>query len=209
MLEVFKYSALPILAYLVGSIPFGLVLAKVFSGKDIRTSGSGNIGATNVLRTTGVKLGVMTLALDALKGALPVYLAICLLNNHAHWGNAYPFFVGLCAFLGHLYPLYFRLQGGGKGVATAWGCFLILSPVSALTASLVFGLMILVSKRVSVASLAGAVTLPFALWFGTHVIGATAFAAVIAVLIAHRHRQNIVRLLQGTEPAIWGNKQTD
>jgi len=207
IIEILTYIGLPFLAFLAGSIPFGLVLTTVFSDLDIRTQGSGNIGATNVLRSAGVKLALMTLFLDALKGALPVCLAVYWVKSPESWVNAYPFLVAIAAFLGHLYPIYFRLRGGGKGVATAWGCFLALSPVSALTALLVFVMVVVMFKRVSLASLSAAAILPISIWFATHALLVTLFATVITLLIVHRHRQNIVRLLQRKEPAIWGSQK--
>jgi acyl phosphate:glycerol-3-phosphate acyltransferase len=207
IIETLTYLGLPPLAFLVGSIPFGLILTTVFTDLDIRTQGSGNIGATNVLRSAGVKLGLITLFLDALKGTLPVCLAIYWMKSPISWGNAYPLLVAMAAFLGHLYPIYFRLRGGGKGVATAWGCFLALSPLSALTALLVFMLVVVIFKRVSLASLSAAAILPISIWFATHALPVALFAALVTLLIVHRHRQNIVRLLQGKEPVIWGNQK--
>ncbi|MDX2445625.1 MAG: glycerol-3-phosphate 1-O-acyltransferase PlsY [Desulfobacterales bacterium] len=207
MITVFKYGGLFLLAYLLGSIPFGLVLSALFNKQDIRRKGSGNIGATNVLRIAGAKLGLLTLFLDVFKGALPVFIAIQLLENpDSPWGQVYLSLIAISAFTGHLYPLYLGLRGGGKGVATAWGCFLIISPTSALVVLLVFVMMACASNRASIASLSGAVVLPMAIWYATHSAVLTLCAVTLTVLIACRHKDNIVRLAHGTESTIWGNK---
>ena len=207
MIETFRYVGLAFLAYFLGSIPFGLILSSLFGNQDIRSKGSGNIGATNVLRVAGIRLGLLTLFLDVLKGALPVFIAVCLMESPANpWSQAYLSIIALSAFIGHLYPLYLGLQDGGKGVATAWGCFLILSPASALISLLIFVLMICVSNRASMASLSGAAVLPMLIWYNSHSVFFTLCAAIVLTLIVYRHKDNIVRLAHGTEPTIWGNK---
>ncbi|MBW1864922.1 MAG: glycerol-3-phosphate 1-O-acyltransferase PlsY [Deltaproteobacteria bacterium] len=207
MIEALKYGGLPLLAYLLGSIPFGLVLSALFSNQDIRRKGSGNIGATNVLRVSGARLGLLTLFLDVFKGALPVFVATQLMENPDYpWRQAYLSLIVISAFIGHLYPLYLGLRGGGKGVATAWGCFLIISPVSALVTLLVFVMMALVSNRASMASLSASAVLPMVVWYATHSVVITLCAAMITGLIVFRHKDNILRLVQGTESTIWGNK---
>ena len=207
MIEAFKYGGLAFLAYLLGSIPFGLVLAFIFSRQDIRRKGSGNIGATNVLRVAGAKLGLLTLFLDVFKGALPVFLAVRLMITPENpWGQAYLSLITISAFIGHLYPLYLGLHGGGKGVATAWGCFLIISPASALVTLLVFIMVACASNRASIASLSGAAVLPILIGYTTHSVSFTFCAAIIFTLIVYRHKDNIVRLARGNESTIWGNK---
>ena len=206
-MELLKYSGLFLLAYLLGSIPFGLVLSTLFSQQDIRCKGSGNIGATNVLRVAGARLGLLTLFLDMFKGALPVFMAIQLMESpDSPWGQAYLSLIAISAFIGHLYPLYLGLRGGGKGVATAWGCFLVISPVSALVTLLVFILMACVSNRASMASLSGSAVLPIVVWLATHSAVLTLCATMISGLIVFRHKDNILRLFHGTESTIWGNK---
>ena len=207
MIEAFKYGGLPFLAYLLGSIPFGLVLAFIFSRQDIRRKGSGNIGATNVLRLAGVRLGLLTLFLDAFKGALPVFIAVHLMESPENfWGQAYLSLIAISAFIGHLYPLYLGFRDGGKGVATAWGCFLIISPVSALVTLLVFVMIACASNRASMASLSGAIILPMAIWYTMHSVTYTVCAAMVTILITYRHKENIVRLFHGVEPTIWGKR---
>lgn len=181
------------LAYLLGSIPTGLLLAKAFGGVDIRTTGSGNIGATNVYRTMGRKVGVMTLVGDCLKGLVPV-LAAKWLGLSAPWIAA----VGTAAFIGHVYTVFLGFKGG-KGVATALGVFLGTSPLSVLTALAVFALVLWKWRYVSLASVTAAAMMPLivAALDGKPVI--IAMTLVIAALVVYKHRENIQRLLAGTE----------
>ena len=203
MIVALQYAGLSLLAYLLGSIPFGLILSAHFRRQDIRREGSGNIGATNVLRVAGVGPGLLTLMLDVSKGAFPVFLAVYLMKTpEGFWGRAGLSLVAMSALLGHLYPLYLGLRDGGKGVATAWGGILMISPVAALAVSLVFVMTAWISNRVSVASLSGAVSLPLTLWYATHSPVITLYAFATTLLIIYRHKQNIVRILQGTEPVI-------
>jgi glycerol-3-phosphate acyltransferase PlsY len=193
-------GALMLLAYACGSIPSGVLLARR-AGVDVRHTGSGNIGAANVARTAGMALGLATLVADAAKGLLPVALA-----QVVSGGDAVPAAAGLAAFLGHLFPpgLHFA---GGKGVATAFGVSLALVPNAAGIAAAGFLVGVLVTRRVSVGSLLAATMLP---------IAAAAFAAPRAELLASlvmsglvilRHRDNVGRLLAGTEPALVLKKQ--
>jgi acyl phosphate:glycerol-3-phosphate acyltransferase len=200
-----KYIMLPILAYLLGSIPFGVILTRLFTRIDIRQVGSGNIGATNVGRMAGPVLGVLTLAGDILKGAFPVWLAGSMTTPNGVWGALFIALVALAAFMGHLYPVYMKFKGGGKGVATAAGCFGVISPVALVILILVFIMFVCWSNRVSLASLAAAAVLPVAIWKAT---GSEVFlgcAVITAIFIYFRHADNIKRLLAGTEPAIWKN----
>jgi glycerol-3-phosphate acyltransferase PlsY len=202
-----EYIALPVFAYLLGSIPWGLILTRLFTPIDIRQAGSGNIGATNVGRTAGLKFGIMTLAGDILKGAVPVWLAVSITPANDEWGALYVALVSLAAFMGHLFPVYMKFKNGGKGVATAAGCFAVISPVAIIILILVFIMVVCWSNRVSLASLAAAVVLPVAVWKATHSQIMTGCAVITTIFIYFRHMDNIKRLLAGTEPAIW-NKQT-
>jgi len=187
-------------AYLLGSIPFGLVLTRLFSTADIRRQGSGNIGATNVTRLAGYGLGLVTLTADALKGFLPVLLVQACRRGSEPTSELLLAAVALAAVIGHMYPIYTRLRGGGKGVATTAGAFLGISAWAILIALAVFGVVLWLNRRVSAASLAAAGSLPPALWI---VCGSPAFLAAgiaAAALVAFRHRANIARLLAGTEP---------
>ncbi|MDZ7579997.1 MAG: glycerol-3-phosphate 1-O-acyltransferase PlsY [Deltaproteobacteria bacterium] len=193
---------LPLLAYLLGSVPWGLVLTRMFTTVDIRRQGSGNIGANNVRRVAGTPLGLLTLAGDLLKGAAPVYLAVRLSGLDPILKAGFVSVVALAAFVGHLFPLYLKLKGGGKGVATAAGCFLVISPISILAALVVFLLIVCWSRRVSAGSLSAAVTLPVAVWWSLRSPVYSGCALLMAVLIVLRHKDNIRRLIIGSEPAI-------
>jgi acyl phosphate:glycerol-3-phosphate acyltransferase len=186
-------------AYLLGSIPSGVLLTRAFSAVDPRRSGSGNIGATNVARVGGLGLGLATLAADLLKGTVPVWLAL-------NWGPAplraefVPVAAALLAFFGHLFPVYTGLRGGGKGVATAAGGFVLIAPMAVLTAGAVFVVCACMSRRVSVGSLAAFLLLPFAVLATAGSWAATAGAALASVFVFIRHSGNIRRLIAGTEP---------
>lgn len=191
---------LPPLAYLLGSIPWGLVLTRLLTSADIRRCGSGNIGATNVARVAGPLLGLATLAMDFFKGWAPAAMAGQLKLPETA-AEPYAVILALLAVWGHMFPLYTRLRGGGKGVATAAGGFLALAPLAVLIATGVFGLVFALTRRVSAGSLAAAAALPLAV-FG--VAGSAAYvagAAITAVFIFMRHAGNIRRLWAGTEPA--------
>ena len=183
-------------AYLAGSIPCGLLLARRFTRIDPRGAGSGNIGATNVARVAGPALGLATLAADMLKALLPVCAA-------SVWSAspAVPVAAAVAAVLGHTYPIYSRFRGGGKGVATTLGGFLVLAAQAVLWAALAFLAAALVSRRASVGSLAAALALPAAVVATTGAWVAAAGAAAAATLIFVRHADNIRRLRAGTEPA--------
>ena len=193
------FSGLLLLAYLLGSIPWGLIISRIFARDDIRLKGSGNIGATNVARETGVIPGLLTLAGDILKGAVPVYLALLAFGSADGSGDVYLSAVALAAFSGHLFPVYLKFRDGGKGVATAAGCFAVVSPAAVLAAFGVFIAMLLVTRRVSVASLSAAATLPVAVWIAADSAIMTAAAAIVALFIFIRHGENLKRLLAGKE----------
>lgn len=197
---------LPLLAYLLGSIPWGLVLTRLFAITDIRRHGSGNIGATNVARVAGPALGLATLVGDFLKGWAPVVLASYLDLPQAG-AEVYGAALALLAVLGHLFPIYTRLRGGGKGVATAAGGFAALAPLAVLIALVVFVLALALTRRVSAGSLAAAAALPPAVLSTTGSAVFCAGAVIAATLIFIRHAGNIRRLLAGTEPPFMlGNK---
>lgn len=198
-----KFLVLPVFAYMLGSIPWGIVLTRLFTSVDIRREGSGNIGATNVGRIAGPTLGVLTLIGDMLKGAIPVWIAGVLTTPNSLWGEIYISVVSLVAFSGHLYPVYMGFKKGGKGVATAAGCFAVISPVAFVVVTLVFILFVCWLNMVAVASLAAAAILPVAIWQSTGSGVLTGCAAVTAIIIYFRHKDNIKRLFKGTEPKIW------
>lgn len=192
---------LPVGSYLLGSVPWGLVLTRLFAAADIRRSGSGNIGATNVARVAGPVLGLATLGMDFFKGWAPAAMAGCLTLPGTPFAEAYGVALALLAVLGHMFPLYTRLRGGGKGVATAAGGFCALAPSAVWIALGVFVLVFIPTRRASAGSLAAAAALPIAV-FG--VVGSavtTIGATLAAILIFVRHSGNIRRLWGGTEPA--------
>ena len=187
-------------AYLLGSIPFGLILAKLFAGSDIRKSGSGNIGATNVARVVGPAAGILTLLLDVAKGAAAVWLA----GRFSEQNSTALMLAGVFALLGHCFPVWLGFNGG-KGVAAALGVFLMLSPMAALSALLVFILVSLAWRYVSLGSVSAAAAMPllmYFLWAPGHapplvVDFGTLFASA---LIISKHDANLQRLVDGTEP---------
>lgn len=185
-------AATILLAYLIGSIPFALLLARR-SGADLRRVGSGNLGAANVMRTSGVKTGLLVAALDVAKGAASVLIAERLAS-----GPTTPAVAGFAAVVGHIYPIWLRFRGG-KGVATACGVFSILTPVAVPPALAVFIATIWITKYVSAGSILATVALPPL----AYVLGSPAAAVVVAVasaaLILFRHRSNLWRLRAGTE----------
>lgn len=198
-------------AYLLGSIPSGYLLMRLFRHQDIRSFGSGNIGATNVLRSGGKGLGAATFFVDMLKGCAAVGLGAWLsawfapgvspLNMEA--------LAALVAVLGHMFPVWLRFKGG-KGVATGFGVFLVASPWAALAAISVFIVILALSRYVSLASILGSISFPFFAWLFAHGNRPLFFIAVqafVALLIIFKHHQNIRRLLAGTESR-FGAKKT-
>jgi glycerol-3-phosphate acyltransferase PlsY len=188
--------ALVIGAYLLGSIPFGLIVGRR-RGVDVRQVGSGNIGATNVARSLGKKLGLLVLVLDVAKGALPV-LALRWLELDA---RVHPFLltaVGLAPMLGHCFPVWLRLHGG-KGVATALGVFLALAPAITGVAVAVFAALYALFRVVSVGSMSAAVTMAVLLLALRRPAPEVALGALGAALILIQHRENIRRLLRRAE----------
>jgi glycerol-3-phosphate acyltransferase PlsY len=182
-----------IFAYLLGSVPTGVILTRAFSDVDPRTQGSKNIGATNIYRTAGKKLGIVTLLGDILKGLIPVVIARSALDSHL-WIGA----VALAAFLGHLYPIYLKFKGG-KGIATGLGAFLALAPLAAVLSFLVFAAVVYKSRYISLGSLTATAAFPVLLALLHSPAIYIPFAVTIGALIFYRHRENIQRLLAGKE----------
>jgi glycerol-3-phosphate acyltransferase PlsY len=215
---IILYLIVAVVAYLLGSIPFGYLLVRIFRGEDIRQTGSGNIGATNVARSGAKGLGIATLALDALKGALAVYLAGVVV------GSRYPLCVegmsayfcvrvlrfqavaALCAVLGHVFPVWLRFKGG-KGVATALGVFCVLFPKAILVALAIFILVVAITRYVSLGSILGAIAFPVAAYFMQDADWLSLLlASGVSLIIILKHHQNIGRLLTGTENRFGGSK---
>jgi len=190
----FPFLTLLLIGYLIGAIPFGLLLTRAAGTGDIRRSGSGNIGATNVYRTAGRKLGVLTLVLDMLKGALPLYLAW----RHFPLNEAQAGLLALALFLGHCYPVYLRFKGG-KGVATALGIFLVLSPLAVLEVLLLFVFIVWKSRYVSMGSISAACVMPLLIFMHLKSLPLFFAALLIGLIVIYRHRENIERIARGTE----------
>ena len=192
-----------VVAYLLGSIPVGYLLVRIFLRQDVRSVGSGNIGATNVLRSGGKGLGAAIFLLDMLKGCSAVYIAGILgvlLAPDAQLRNMQAL-GALCAVLGHVFPVWLRFKGG-KGVSTGFGVFLVAAPTAALAAITVFVLLVLLTRYVSLASILGAASFPVFAYFLVRGDRPPFFIAVhfaVALLIIVKHHQNIRRLLAGTE----------
>lgn len=201
MISVFSIA----LAYLLGSIPFGYLLVRIFLKQDVRTQGSGNIGATNVARSGAKGLGLATLLLDAAKGLAAVEIALHLR------GGTYELacWAALAAVLGHVFPVWLKFRGG-KGVATALGVFLGLTPRAAAMVVLVFIGVFLLTRFVSLASIAASATFPL---FGFHFVrertaGVVCAFLLIPLLIIVKHHGNIGRLLRGKESRFGGGRSS-
>ena len=196
--------------YLLGSIPTGYLLVRIFRHEDIRSVGSGNIGATNVLRTVGKGMGAATFLLDMLKGSTAVWvggLIGSMLIPNAPLRSAQAL-AALCAVLGHMFPIWLKLRGG-KGVATGFGVFLVAAPWAALAAISVFIVVLFLSRFVSLASILGAGLFPVFAFFMVTGQKPAVFIAVqfaVALLIIMKHHQNIRRLLAGTESRFGAHK---
>ncbi len=188
------------IAYLIGGIPFGYLLVKLTTGKDVRASGSGNIGATNVLRTTGRAIAVVTLILDIAKGFAAVWIAATLTNDDVWWTSA----AALAVMAGHAYPVFLRFKGG-KAVASFIGAFLYLTPLPLFATLIVFVVIVIATRHISAGSVLAAGMFPLAVWLILHPPAPVLIAALIAgAFIVLRHRANIERLHAGTESVfVW------
>ncbi len=192
-----------VIAYLLGSIPFGYVLTRLTTGRDVRDSGSGNIGATNVLRTAGKKLGILTLALDILKGVLAVALADWLTATDPTWMAL----AALAVSAGHVFPVFLNFQGG-KAVATFAGAFGYLMPLTMLATVVIFVIAVAATKHISVGSILGAGTFPLGAWIILHPSAIEMLAVIVAcALIIYRHKSNLERLHLGTESVFRWSKR--
>jgi acyl phosphate:glycerol-3-phosphate acyltransferase len=201
-----------IVAYLLGSIPFGYLVVRAKEGGDIRQTGSGGTGATNVSRRAGKSAGVLTLLLDALKGAAAVLIAIWALSAGPNRGAPFHDPVGwwvagaaLAVMIGHIFPVWLKFRGG-KGVATGVGVFLVLMPAVVGVAGLIFAAVVLLTRYVSLGSIVAALSVPLLAWLGHELLSPRAdfaptmtVAAVGAMLIVYAHRENVERLMMGRE----------
>ena len=210
MLEVSVTTLLiPLAAYILGSIPFGLILAKLFGRTDVRKGGSGNIGATNVARVAGPVAGILTLILDVAKGSAAVLLAARLSKDSATW----MMIAALAALVGHCFPVWLKFKGG-KGVATAAGMFLVLCPLAFLGSVILFVLVVTFWRYVSLGSISAAAAMPLLMyffWAPRHAppLVITFGSLAAAVLIVCKHAGNIRRLAQGVEPKFSFGKTKD
>jgi glycerol-3-phosphate acyltransferase PlsY len=193
---VIKTILVFIAAYLLGSIPFPYLLARFKTGRDIREMGSGNVGATNVMRTAGKTLGLLTLLLDLSKG-----IASVAAGRHFLGSNAYGAIAAFFAMIGHAYPIFLGFRGG-KSVATGAGAFLMLSPLGILGSICVFAVSIALSRIVSLSSMIASAAFPLFAWIFKAQQGVVIWGAICAGLIIFRHRPNIQRLLNGEEKRI-------
>ncbi len=202
-------------AFLIGSIPFSLLIAKFAGGIDLRKHGSGNIGATNVARVMGKRWGFLALLLDAAKGIAPVFLVPLLIKVPESLATHQQVLCGILAVVGHMFPPWLNFQGG-KGVATSLGVVTILAPVAMLIAIVVFALSFWWKRIVSLSSILSAIAFPVAqftlpgnkLWT-RHAWSLGLFCVLVPALIIFRHRSNIIRLYKGEEqPLNLRNKTT-
>ena len=190
-------------AYLLGGIPFGFVVVRLLTGKDVRAEGSGNIGATNVLRTTGKLPGILTLALDIAKGVLAVWIAERLTSGDAAWLAA----AALAVVLGHAYPVFLKFEGG-KAVASFVGAFGYLAPLPLAAVVIVFVVVVAVTRFVSLGSIIGALVFPLGLWLIAQPPAPVMVAAVAGgAFIIWRHEANIRRLRAGNENVLSFSKK--
>ena len=191
MTSIFLYLA----AYLAGSIPCGILVSRFLGTPDPRLQGSGNIGATNISRVSGKKAGLITLLGDALKGALPALAGMLLAPDTPYIAGL----AGLAAFLGHLYPVFLGFKGG-KGIATALGIFLVLTPWAIAIEIFLFATIMLTVRIVSVGSMTAALTIPVCICLLNYPKDYALVALVIAILTIYKHRENLKRLIEGQEP---------
>ena len=185
------------IAYLLGGIPFGYLLVRFTTGKDVRAEGSGNIGATNVLRTTGRGAGVATLILDIAKGLLAVWLADKLTDGSDFWMSA----AALAVMAGHAFPVFLKFQGG-KAVASFVGAFLYLTPLPLAAVAVVFVLTVWLTRYISAGSILAAGAFPFGVWMILHPSAPVLLASFVAGgFIVYRHKSNMERIKEGKENA--------
>ncbi len=190
-----SYQAIGIISitYFLGAIPFGLLFARMLTGKDPREHGSGNIGATNAMRTGGKKVGIFTLIADVLKGVLPVLLA-----QYLGFSQFETALIALAAFLGHIFPIYLKFKGG-KGVATMFGVVLPWMPLVTVISFVIWFISFKLSRYVSLASILAGLSLPVLAWINGEAVEAIACCIVLGTLMTVRHHENIRRLIAGNE----------
>lgn len=191
-----------VLSYLLGAVPFGYIITRLKTGEDIREKGSGNIGATNALRTQGAAVGIATFVLDIAKAAAPVLAARYI--SASPW---LPAAAGACAIVGHCYPVYIGFRGG-KGAASGFGAFIVIAPMATLLAVAIFILELITVGYVSVGSIIGALVFSASLWAfhfwkGSYDLTTCVIGTLLSLLLIWRHRSNIRNLLAGKENKMW------
>lgn len=184
-------------SYMLGAIPTSVVIARLRGNIDLSKEGSGNLGATNVARVIGKKFGIITLILDALKGFIPVFFAL----NFMHFGGIILALAVILPVVGHCYSVYIGFKGG-KGVATALGVFLAVSPEAVLFSFLIFAIILFISRYVSLSSIISAFFMPFIIFFTTRNLYLFIASFLVSALIIFKHSGNIKRLMEGNEHMI-------
>jgi glycerol-3-phosphate acyltransferase PlsY len=192
------FSVLLIVAYLLGSIPFGQMISKKVAKLDITKAGSGNIGAANVAREVGIKWGIVTLLADVLKGFIPVVCAQYLLGSSTEINEVLKGIIGLAALLGHQFSIYNHLKGG-KGVATYLGVFLVISPISCLLCGMIFCIIVWIWRYISLGSIVATFSMSLFLYFTGHPNVIIILSLIISSLVTFQHRENIRRLIRRNE----------
>jgi glycerol-3-phosphate acyltransferase PlsY len=211
-----KFVAVVVIAYLLGSIPFGLIIGKLKGGVDVREYGSGKTGATNVMRTMGTKLGVLTLVLDVVKAAVAVVLATLIIGGGSglltiggvsiYWQQIAQVLAGLAAVAGHTWPVFAKFKGG-RGVTAYFGTLFAIFPPAGIFGAQVVAIAALRSRHMSLGSILGALAalclmIPLAVLYGFPLIY-LAYGLVVTALLVYQHQDNIKRLRQGTERRLW------
>jgi glycerol-3-phosphate acyltransferase PlsY len=211
-----KFVAVVVIAYLLGSIPFGLIISKLKGGVDIREYGSGKTGATNVMRTIGTKLGVLTLVLDVVKAAVAVILATLIIGGGSgmltiggvsiYWQQIAQVLAGLAAVAGHTWPIFAKFKGG-RGVTAYFGTLFAIFPPAGIFGAQVIAIAALRSRHMSLGSILGALAacclmVPLTILYGFPLIY-LAYGLVVTALLVYQHQDNIKRLRQGTERRLW------
>lgn len=212
---MFSIILIAVVSYGLGSIPFGYILVRIFRGEDVRQSGSGNIGATNVARKSPL-LGAVTLLLDAAKGSIAVLVAghVSVPGSPSRPSANSLFLMSLAALfaiIGHIFSVWLKFRGG-KGVATALGSFALIAPKAVLVTAVIFALVVLTSRYVSLGSIVAVASFPILAWVfreygGT--AGALAFMSLSSLLIVSKHHANIRRLMSGTEPRFRSKRNSE
>jgi acyl phosphate:glycerol-3-phosphate acyltransferase len=195
---IIQVILLTVLAYLIGSISTGVVLSKIFGQSNLQSEGSKNIGATNVSRLMGMKWGILTLIGDTLKGMLVVWIGQWAFAGEGNHGFLFIALMALAVFLGHIFPVFLGFKGG-KGVATALGIFILLGPKAILVALLLFILVVLLGKYVSLGSIVAAGSFPIVMIMFSYQVYTVLLSIVIATVIILKHKANILRLIKGEE----------